>query len=207
MTIQQILLGGSGVNFIIPQVDTFYFGSSLSDDNYVFADATSGFLEFKGSFIGSQNTPSDTMFAWMHFIDNCPPSATKLEFYDSVVDSVNPVASTTSAATATSVSRSLRNGTTYSALGWKVYLGCVNSTAWTTFTSAGGKTGGAFNNTTDANYVRYVGYGVDNSGGCVCNYANIYWLLRPHIGNSNWGGGTTQTCANTSRVMKYRIYY
>jgi len=25
MTIQQILLGGSGVNFIIPQVDTLYW--------------------------------------------------------------------------------------------------------------------------------------------------------------------------------------
>jgi|TARA_B100000085_G_scaffold118968_1_gene108381 hypothetical protein len=164
--------------------DTFHYGSALSDSDYVVENPT--YVEVKMSF-ASGNVPQACMFAWMHMMDHTPASVTRWDIYQSNISSgTSPAVSLTNSTQATSIATSLRNGTTSGNQGgWEVSLGCVNTSAWNSFTSAGGSTGGVLNDSTNNSYCRVLHQDSINYCGGV---SSSQWNIRPHIGNQNWGG-------------------
>ena len=188
--------------------ETFYWptsGGSTSSTNYV-ADFGGTYVEFKGTFTGSSNVSYDCMSAWQYMMDNVPSSPSKFEFYDSTFSSSTPKFTNSNSSHCSALATALRNGTTTSNQGgWYVWLGCVNTTVWSNFTSSySGRTGGILNDSTNKDYARYIGV-YSSTSGCACASGTSVFILRPHIGNSNWGGYNT-TCGSTSRTMWLRIY-
>jgi len=164
--------------------NTFHYGSSLTDSNYVVEN--SNYTEVKMSFV-SGSVQQTAMFAWMHMMDHTPASVTRWDIYQSNISSGTSAAvSLTNSTNATSIATSLRNGTASGNQGgWEVNLGCVNSTAWNSFTSAGGSTGGVLNDSTNSSYARVLHK--DSIASC-SGVSDGSWNIRPHIGNQNWGG-------------------
>ena len=165
--------------------DIFHYGSSLSDSNYVVE--TSLYTEVKMSFV-SGNVQSAAMFAWMHMMDHTPSSVTRWDIYQSNISSGTTAAvSLTNSTNATAIATSLRNGTgSGNQGGWEVSLGCVNTSLWANFTSAGGSTGGILNNSTTTSYARVLH--TDSISSCGGTIGSGQFVIRPHIGNQNWGG-------------------
>tara|TARA_A100001201_G_scaffold132852_1_gene119701 strand:+ start:399 stop:1073 length:675 start_codon:yes stop_codon:yes gene_type:complete len=164
--------------------NTFHYGSALTDSNYVVDNSL--YTEVKMSFV-SGNVPSAAMFAWMHMMDHTPSSVTRWDIYQSNISSGTTAAvSLTNSTFATAIATSLRNGTSSGAQGgWAVSLGCVATSQWSTFTSAGGRTGGILNDNTTAGNARTIhSTNISNCGTVTSGQFNI----RPHIGNLNWGG-------------------
>ena len=164
--------------------NTFYYGTALTDSNYVIDNGL--YTEVKMSFI-SGAVPQTAMFAWMYMMDHTPSSVTRWDIYQSNISSGTSAAvSLTNSTNATAIATSLRNGTDSSNEGgWEVSLGCVATTEWNSFTGNGGRTGGILNdNTTSGNARTLHMAGLNNCGGVTSSQ----WNIRPHIGNSNWGG-------------------
>lgn len=186
---------------------TFYWptsGGSTSSSNY--AAAFASYVEFKGTFTGSQNVTYDCMSAWQYFISNVPANPSKFEFYDSTSSTTVPVFTNSNSTQCANLANALRGGsTTNNQGGWYVWRGCVSTSIWNTFVgSYNGSTGGVTNDTTNYNYARYIGI-YPSTSGCVCASGSSRFILRPHIGNRNWGGWST-TCNASSRTMWLRIY-
>lgn len=186
---------------------TFYWptsGGSTSSTNYVADFGT--YVEFKGTFTGSSNVSYDCMSAWQYMMDNVPSSPSKFEFYDSTFSSSTPKFTNSNSSHCSALASALRNGTTTSNQGgWYVWLGCVNTTRWNSFVNSySGRTGGILNDSTSTSYARYIGI-YPSTSGCRCASGTTRFILRPHIGNRNWGGYNT-TCNSSSRTMWLRIY-
>lgn len=164
--------------------NTFHYGNALTDSNYVVDNSL--YTEVKMSFV-SGNVPSEAMFAWMHMMDHTPSSVTRWDIYQSNISSgTSPAVSLTNSTNATAIATSLRNGTASGNQGgWEVSLGCVATTQWNTFTSAGGRTGGILNDNTTADNARTIH--TDSISNCT-GVSSGQFNIRPHIGNQNWGG-------------------
>ena len=202
-------IGESGTYTLVDVNQIFYWptsGGSTSSTNY--AANMGSYLEFKGTFTSYQNVTYDCMSAWQYFITNVPASPSKFEFLDSTSSTTVPLFTNTDSTQCANLAQALRNGsTTNNQGGWYVWLGCVNGSIWSTFTNSySGKTGGVINDSTNSVYARYIGAGYMSSSGCQCASGSSVFILRPHIGNRNWGGWNT-TCTSSSRIMWLRIYY
>jgi hypothetical protein len=201
-------IGESGTFTIVDASGpTFYWptsGGSTSSTNY--AAAFASYVEFKGNFTQSSNVTYDCMSAWQYFISNVPANPSKFEFYDSTSSTTVPVFTNSDSTQCANLATALRGGSTTSNQGgWYVWLGCSNGTIWNTFvTSYSGSTGGVTNDSTSNSYCRYIGI-YPSTSGCVCASGSTRFILRPHIGNSNWGGWST-TCGASTRTMWLRIY-
>lgn len=200
-------IGETGTFTLVDVSTTFYWptsGGNTSSTNYV---ANFGsYVEFKGNFTQSSNVTYDCMSAWQYFISNVPANPSKFEFYDSTSSTTVPLFTNSNSTECANLANGLRNGTAVNNQGgWYVWLGCVNPTVWSTFTgSYSGSTGGVTNDTTNTSYARYIGI-YPSASGCTCASGNSYFILRPHIGNPNWGGWST-TCGASTRTMWLRIY-
>lgn len=201
-------IGESGTYTLVDASGTTFYwptsGGSTSSTNY--AAAFASYVEFKGTFTYNSNVSYDCMSAWQYFISNVPASPTKFEFYDSTSSTTVAKFTNSDSTQCTSLATALRGGgTTNNQGGWYVWRGCVNSSIWSTFVNSySGSTGGATNDTTNASYARYIGI-YPSTYGCACASGTSRFILRPHIGNRNWGGWNT-SCYSTSRTMWLRIY-
>jgi len=201
-------IGESGTYTLVDGTgNTFYWptsGGSTLSTNY--AALLGSYVEFKGTFTGGQNVTFDCMSAWQYFISNVPANPSKFEFYDSTSSTTVPVFTNSNSAQCANLATALRNGTTSSNQGgWYVWLSCVNTTVWNNFVNNySGSTGGIQNDSTSTSFARYIGI-YPSVSGCACASGTTRFILRPHIGNRNWGGWNT-TCNSSSRTMFLRIY-
>ena len=200
-------IGETGTFTLVDVSTVFYWpttGGSTSSTNY--AANFGSYVEFKGNFTQSSNVTYDCMSAWQYFISNVPANPSKFEFYDSTSSTTVPKFTNSNSTQCANLATALRGGSTTSNQGgWYVWLGCVNTTVWSTFTgSYSGSTGGVTNDSTSTSYARYIGI-YPSTSGCTCASGSSYFILRPHIGNRNWGGWNT-TCNSSSRTMWLRIY-
>ncbi len=180
----------------------WHYGSSDTDADYCGTYANT-YLEYKGTFTGNQNVPFTNMSAWQAMMDNVPSTATDIKFYDSTFSSTSPAKTMSTSTHVNGLCNAMRNGTTYSGGTWWIQLSCVNTGVWNTFVNSySGRTGGTTNDSTSASYARYIGATGSNS--CTCSVPSNGFVLRPHIGNRNWGGWQIG-CSASTRHMKLRV--
>ena len=182
--------------------DVMLYGAA-TDNNYV--KRTTTYLEFQGFFDSNLPlSPFSCMFAWRTLMSNVPATCSAIQVFDSTNGINNVLFSTTDITNRNGICGALRNGTNFTGnAGWRVFLGCVNSTNWSSYIASGGTTGGVTNNTTDANFARYL---TVNGTGCSCDSGVTVFTIRPHIANTNWGGWQS-TCGSSARFMRVRFVF
>ena len=198
-------LGNSPVCSVVDVAQTFYYGSATTNSNVVYDDGNVFF--YRNTMTGSSTGTTDG-FVWKEFLDHMPTAGASVQFKD--VGS-NYIA-TLSGSTATGQflyalkNRNTLTGSYNDSKGkvWRVWKGCVNTGGWSSFTGAGGNTGGV-SPSTSSSQVAFMG-NYPSTGGCTCSGATSEFIWRPMIFNANPGsGGLSGTCWKGARTIEITI--
>ncbi len=198
-------LGNSPVCTIVDVTLTFYSGSATTDSNVVYENDSQFFYRNTMTSTSSGNTDG---FVWKEFLDHMPTAGASVQWKDVGSNYIALL----SGATATGQflyalkNRNTLTGSYNDSKGrvWRVWKGCVNGGGWSSYTSAGGNTGGV-NPSTSSSEVAYMG-NYATTGGCTCSGGTSDFIWRPMIFNANAGsGGLSGTCGKGSRTIEITI--
>jgi hypothetical protein len=136
------------------------------------------------NFTSGSSAGTSVEESWRIFLINVPSAgATSLRMRGTF--------NTTGVALTTNVSTFISNmkaGTSYTTASWIVNIGCGSPSI--------GQTGTTSGQSVD------IGFNIS-----FCDCPNPGYNVRPHIGNSNWGGINTATCGGPSQFMSVVVTY